>query len=429
MSVAAATIPDRTFLGFAAQFGTAAHDSPDGSLGYYAAALTQAISADFDRLEDLHLDVSKIVLFTSRLRQAPVYHQGRQTIDAPWLAGTGHYVTRPFSLFKVADDCAQSADVRVILSGTTTVWTGAGVRFRQGPNYSDDELTDIERICQAAFDDGARDRSVLRGIALTAMKRLTHDRRCDDVCQGNLQLRNIAFLAQAAESGDDLANYALAVAGGRGLLGITLDKVKDRLLQATASPDPVMNELVSGVFLSRTVSDFRTQTMVIPDDMTGSRLFRNAALNGDPTAAVTVFVFAELGKQILQDVSVLEVVNRARKSSTDFGFYIDGTTVHETLDLLALRYASETGDWAQFASVTLDIAPSLDRLVNAYNSSADKHLPSAGQLLATAACIAMTGRSPSGEQLSPKVVNREAAQLLARYAEADGQTIGNCAAR
>jgi hypothetical protein len=231
----AEAVPDNTFIGFATLFGSVAAEPAGGGHSYYTAALLRALDAEMDSLEDFHLRVAEYVIEATDSKQSPVYRQGGRMPTAPVRFAVNDPQTALALLNnggkaegdRLAAQCAAMSDLRLIASFSGSVPVAGALQV--GPLYEPVDLARTENARHSAYAAGHREVSVLRGQALAGLF-------ASGMKPPKAELQNAnALLAEAAEGGDVVSNFVLAVSqntSGTALFGLELplEGVRDRLL-------------------------------------------------------------------------------------------------------------------------------------------------------------------------------------------------------
>ena len=401
-------VPDNTFIGFSAQFGTVAPD-----LGYYAAALSKTLDSRLAYLDDFHLSVSADVIRNSLDRQAPVFKRADRM-----MTGRTRATASAANVSDAAKRCANAADFRMIFSDPrwATQMPTSGIAFTSG--YTINTLLDIERDCLTAFDGGRRDPAILRGLATVWSLEVTIFKRPE--YPGGVET-SLAFLIQSAESGDTFSNYFLAVSAAKQKSGLPLTVVKDRLLFAANGSDTYVAGYVGLMLWHPMFAQFRRDALFPEEKALGIEIVRRVALTGDPLMLGIVASLKDKEPR-LAGVKLGDAFNRAlSRQDLSFGMYIRGLSVRDSLMLFAIMDSFRDDDWAQFVRLSKQADGDLDRLISV-SRRAGLPFPSdiGAKFRLVAGCFTVTGRNLDGQPIAGLTADRTAGMAFLREAAAAG---------
>ena len=435
------TVPDNTFIGFAAQFGTVARDSDN-----YTSALLENLDLGFSRFDDFHLAVSQSVVRMTAADQVPVFRQGEEMPATPIRVASNDPQTA-FALARrrhasgselAAARCAAEADLSVLLSVPQIASVFAGRGMTIGPLYEPVDLRTTEQACASAYAGGHRDPIILRGLAFA---RIALSISGAQPFKPGDAVENVALLTQAAESGDALSNLFLAKAAAESKFGLSSDQAKDRLLAAAKSNEAPITGYVGRMLFSPdgAGADFRRDFLLPQDEVLGVRLFRSAVFDGDPFAVTVAATMRHKNKNdpVVADISMRDAFEKAFINKSEFGAYVRGASVHETLYLLAILAAMDDKNWAEFVHLVVNSEPFLDRMMHNMGAPSAGGVRDAGGFFFIAGYMLSTGDDWYSDAKIPGMVpNVKTGCTLYRRAEADGFVfkkalrqeieIGNC---
>jgi Caspase domain len=417
--------PDATFIGFAAQYGTSAQEAPAGTQGYYTAALLSSLDAGFDRLDDMHLAVSREVSLATGFGQTPVFREGDRMPDAPVRLAINDPQTA-FALARtrntgtaavIAARCAAESDFRLLLSTPEFMTSLADRGLLAGPVYEPADLASIEQDCASAYSMGRREPAVLRGLALVQLL----EEAAYHKPVYNASASEWTLLTQAAEQGDAVSNYVLGSITNAPIAQPT-STAKTRLIAAAERREAPITGLVGLMLADDSFgADFRHRALLLPDKPLGDRLIRSALMDGDPFMVGWALTMKWKGNLEFAGPPLRDGFNRAIRRGGGFGFYIPGTTVYETLFLLATMDALKDEDWGEFSRLMMQAAPFLGHSLKAIEAASGIHSPDPSHLFTIAACVMENGLDPQSQKPIPGITpSRNASMALFRYAAATG---------
>jgi hypothetical protein len=319
-----------------------------------------------------------------------------------------------------ATRCAAQSDFRLLLNAPEFSAMFADRGFLIGPQYEPIDLAAIGRSCTAAYAGGSRTPAVLRALAI--MRRIQPS-LAQTSPQGGGTANEWSMLTQAAEEGDAESNYLLgSMATAPGSIQ-PLHTAKDRLLAAAGRNEAPITGLVSLMLGDdRSGADFRHQALLPDDKPLGDRLFRTAVMDGDPLMVGWAFILKRRNASSISGLPLREAFNRALLRGGDLGFYVPGTTVYESLFLLAIMNALNDQDWPEYARLMVQAVSFLDRDLAAFASASGIRSPNPAHLITIAACAFENGLDPFGNPLPGFSPNRTASMVLFRYAAATGDS-------
>jgi hypothetical protein len=397
-------VPDNTFIGFATLFGTVALEPNAATAGhsYYTAALLRDLDSNTGNLDDLHLSVAQDVVLATQARQAPVYRHGVRMPTAPirlavndpqtaYSVAMRHDAARADEL---AARCAAMSDLRLIISFSSS--NPMAGRIEIGPRFEPVDLTLTENSCRSAVAAGHRNAAILRGLAIAELLALT---RPGESPTKSVSANAYALLAEAAEAGDVLSNFAIAMAQSSPELEMPMEVVPDRLLRAAEQNQPPITGMVGLLLWHPEGVELRSRIGLPRAPERGLRLFQRAVVSGDPLLQPLAMSMRLKNDPAVANLDLRGGLRRALGSDSAVGFEFEGFSVRQTLYLFAL--ADAVGgvlgpkDPREAVRLTLEAEPFLAKLGQAYVRNTGR-LNVADGFLTTAACILASGRDQSG---------------------------------
>lgn len=420
--------PDNTFIGFAAQFGAVALEPDNGIHGHYTSALLQNLDLGFGRFDDFHLAVSQTVVRMTAADQVPVFRQSEEMPATPIRVASNDPQTA-FALARrrhasgsdlAAARCAAEADLKILLSVPEIGNMFAGKAMTIGPLYEPVDLRTTERACASAYAGGHRDPITLRGLAFA---RIALSISGAQPFKPGDAVENIALLTQAAESGDALSNLLLAQAAAESKFGLVPNEAKDRLIAAAKSNEAPTTGYIGRMLWSPDGADFRREFLLPQDDLLGVRLFRNAVVDGDPFAVIVASAMRHKNKNnpLVADISMRAAYEKAFINKSNYGIYIQGTSLRETLYLFAILQAMDDKDYPEFVRLVTIAAPFLDRAFHNMGAPSTGRIRDAGAFFVAAGYMLGTGIEwNSDTPISGITTNAKTGCTLYQRAAADG---------
>jgi hypothetical protein len=393
-------VPDNTFIGFATLFGNYAIE-PGAGHSYYTAALLKDLDTNTGNLDDIHLSVSQDVILATQARQAPVYRQGARMPTAPIRLAvndpqTAYSVARgrasdPGAL---AAQCAAMSDLRLIISFSGSDSVAGGMRI--GPRFEPVDLARTESSCRSALAAGYRSAAILRGLAIAEVLTVT---RHGETPTRSISANAFALLVEAAEAGDVLSNFAIAVGQGSPELGLPFETVPDRLLYAAEQNQAPITGIIGLVLWHPEGVQLRSSIGLPKDPERGLRLFQRAVVSGDPLLQPLAMSMRLKNDPAVANLDLRGGLRRALSSNSSVGFQFEGLSVRQSLYLFALLDAGAgvlgPKDPREAVQLTLEAEPFLARLGQAYVRASGRPNAADG-FLTTAACILASGRDQTG---------------------------------
>ena len=417
------TAPDNVFIGFAAQFGTHAFEPDTGDHGYYTTALLQSLDSGFERFDDLHYAVSSKVIRATSMRQVPVFRQGIRMPDVPIRlaasdAQTAYALVRRSTTQKTdlsAAQCAAQTDIRFLLKiGGADQISYHGLQI--GPLYDTVDINQIDKSCTDAYTSGNRNSSVLRGLAMAKIG--SKDKQ---------QIESgLAFLGQAAESGDGLSNFIMANVASKSnsnSFGLDFNQIPERLKAASERNEPLISGLVSMMLWSPMGEGFRVNSLLldkVKNKELGSYLFHKSVMSGDPIALFIAILLKERNDPIVSDINVQSIIDDVSTNNIEFGIFYNGVTVKQTLLYESINEALMEKNWSAFIQRVLQVEPYFDRIDKISRTVYDEHPAYPGTVLMIAGLMLASGTDSNRQPIEGVAPNPTMCMRLLRHALALG---------
>jgi Caspase domain len=277
-------VPMKSFIGFAAVFGSPALELKDEPNSAYTEAILKEFPSNWMFPEDLHAAIASDVGNRTKAGQIPVYREGEGAqlmpvglVFNPTGSDNKHQVLHGELQMRteLAAQCRDSSSDGAIWFKMITQpgWLGA----QQNEDGGNEELKPILDSCRAAYEAGARDRGTLGRLSLAVS--VARSRKMTIPDGKELEQVSGYFLIQAAEEGDPWSDAFLGVFQARQATirnsSEEMSVAHERLLRAARSDVPYLTMLVAMMLLAP-ASDPNMQ-MLPHDAVSGSALLIQSA--------------------------------------------------------------------------------------------------------------------------------------------------------